>query len=188
MALRPLPNAAPSSAPGRLASPSPEDQARLRRYAEQLDFYEGKQWARPRPGRTNLTVNYARAVVDKGVSYLMGRGINFSVPPAGSSPEDEARAAAAEDLLYRVYEENDLEAVDVQAAMNGAILGDTVFKLFWQESPGRVRVVNVDPFRFFPRWAEDDISTLLSARVVYRAGGRPTTFGRPSPVSYTHLR
>jgi hypothetical protein len=151
------------------------NQARLRRYAEYLEFYNGRQWAKPRSGRTNLVLNYARAVVDKGVSYLLGRGINFAVPPAGPSAEEQARATTAEELIYRVYEENDLEAVDMQAAMNGAILGDTVFKLFWGQGSGVVgqrtegiRVVNIDPFTFFPRWAADDPSTLLSVCLVYR--------------------
>ncbi|MHB1159188.1 MAG: phage portal protein [Chloroflexota bacterium] len=179
MALRPLPNPTSSPATTR-AVLAAADQARLRRYAEYLEFYDGKQWAKPRQGRSSLVLNYARAIVDKGVSYLLGRGINFAVAPAGPSPEEQARARAAEELLYRVYEENDLEAVDVQGALNGAILGDTVFKVFWEqgakgrgdgEDGGRIRVVSIDPFTFFPRWAGDDPSTLLSASLVYRLSG-----------------
>ncbi|MGE5617672.1 MAG: phage portal protein [Sphingomonadaceae bacterium] len=174
MALRPLPN--PASAPAtRAAVLAAADKARLRRYAEYLEFYDGKQWAKPRHGRSNLVLNYARAIVDKGVSYLLGRGINFAVPPAGPSSEEQARASAAEELLYRVYEGNDLEAVDIQGALNGAILGDTVFKVFWGQRSGGwsqgtegIRVVNIDPFTFFPRWASDDPSTLLSVSLVYR--------------------
>ena len=173
MALRPLPNPTQPSAATLGNALAAADQARLRRYSEYLEFYNGRQWAKPRQGRSNLVLNYARAIVDKGVSYLLGRGINFAVPPAGPSPEEQARAAAAEELLYRVYEENDLEAVDVQGALNGAILGDTVFKLFWGPGAGGqgtegIRVVNIDPFTFFPRWAGDDPSALLSVYLVYR--------------------
>jgi hypothetical protein len=190
MALRPLPNPAQNRPTDHPTPPSEVDQARLRRYAGYLEFYNGRQWAKPRPGRTSLVLNYARTVVDKGVSYLLGRGINFAVQPAGSSPEEQAAAAAAEELLYQVYEENNLEAVDIQGAINGAVLGDTVFKLFWEQLPGgrgsgagaqglgdrgqrtgghgRIRVVSIDPMTFFPRWAEDDPSTLLSVRVIYR--------------------
>lgn len=175
MALRPLPSPGRPSAATRAGALAAADQARLRRYAEYLEFYNGKQWAKPRSGRSNLVLNYARTIVDKGVSYLLGRGINFAVQPAGPSPEEQARATTAEELLYRVYEENDLEAVDVQGALNGAILGDTVFKLFWSQGSGvggqeteGVRVVNIDPFTFFPRWAGDDPSTLLSVCLVYR--------------------
>ena len=167
MALRPLPN--PAFSPGVAVADalSTGDRERLRHYAEYLDFYNGKQWPKARSGRTNLVVNYARTIVDKSVSYLLGQGINFSVPRE-PGPEGDARAAGAEALLYRLYEENDLDAVDVQAATNGAILGDTVYKLFWDASQKRIRIVNQDPFAFFPRWAEDDVATLLSASVVYR--------------------
>jgi len=220
MALRPLPNVATPSAQARADALALADQARLRRYADYLDFYNGRQWVKPRPGRTNLVANYARVIVDKGVSYLLGQGVNFAVPTGDrealtlplSQGEREQRAAAAEELLYRVYEENELEAVDIQGAINGAVLGDTVFKVFWEErasgirhqatgdagtrghgdtgpsitsttstlgrqgdratgrrgEEGRIRVVNIDPFTFFPRWAEDDPSTLLAVSLVYR--------------------
>ena len=181
MTLRTLPHQLPPAGAPRADLLTATDQARLRRYAECLDFYNGKQWARPRHGRSNLTLNYARAVVDKGVSYLLGRGINFAVPAEGCDAE---RAAAAEALLYRVYEENDLEPVDIQGAINGAVLGDTIFKVFWEQGPqnrewgfgsgGRVRVVNIDPFTFFPSWAEDDPSELLSVRLIYRLSAAET--------------
>src|SRR5205823_587829 len=122
------------------------DAARLRRYREYLDFYEGKHWLRPRNGRSSLTLNYARAVVDKGVSYLLGRGLGFAVPAeaGGLSPEAAQRA---ERLLYQVYQDNDLDAVDLAAALNAALLGDAVFKVLYDPAERRVRVVNVDPAR-----------------------------------------
>ncbi len=215
MTLYALPNPAQSSA-ARASALRASEQERLRRYAGYLDFYNGKQWAKTRPGRTSLVVNYTRAVVDKGVSYLLGQGINFAVP-AGiedaetrglgdrgkgrENPELRTQnpepaqpsywAARAEALLYRVYEDNDLEAADAQGAINGAVLGDTVFKVFWESGAwrqgsadrgwgvnapsgtftgdgGRIRVVNIDPFTFFPRWAADDPSALLSVDVVYQ--------------------
>ena len=40
------------------------DAARLARYREYLDFYEGRQWlGRPLPQERRLTVNYARTLV-----------------------------------------------------------------------------------------------------------------------------
>lgn len=178
MALRALPNAVRDTARGSAAAHGNElraaGQERLRRYAGYLDFYNGKHWTKTRPGRTNLVMNYARAIVDKGVSYLLGRGINFAVPSQHPAPSTQCSSERAEELLYRVYEENDLEAVDAQGAINGAVLGDTVFKVFWGAGDegtgdeGRIRVVNIDPFTFFPTWASDDPSTLVSAEVAYR--------------------
>ncbi len=200
MTLHALPNPAQDSAATRASALRAAEQERLRLYAGYLNFYNGKQWAKTRPGRTSLVVNYTRAIVDKAVSYLLGQGINFAVPAEGGDEWASGRvgevekerenselrtqnselaqhsAARAEALLYRVYEENDLEAVDVQGAINGAVLGDTVFKVFWQGTgaggqgtgEGRIRVVNIDPFTFFPRWAVDDPATLLSVEVAYQ--------------------
>src|SRR5256885_14216129 len=68
------------------------DSDRLRRYRDLLDFYEGTHFASNRRGRSNLVVNYARVVADKGVSYLFGRGVHVSVPDAGLSPAPDPEA------------------------------------------------------------------------------------------------
>ena len=133
------------------------DSARLRRYREYLAFYEGRHYPAPRAGRTNLVVNYARTIVDKGVSFLMGQGIGFVV-------EGDA---AAEALLYAVYDGNDLDAVDLACATNAAVLGDGVYKVFWDAEQGRIRVVSVDPCGFFARWRADDLATLQRVDLVY---------------------
>lgn len=175
------------SASTRAAALRSADAERLRRYALYLDFYNGKQWSRQRPNRTNLVVNYARTVVDKGVSYLLGRGVEFDVLPGDrawgigdGSPHSPLPiphpSTAAVELIRQVYEENDLEAVDAQGAINGGVLGDTVFKVFLEKGEdgrvkgeaGRIRVASIDPFTFFPRWAADDPSTLLSVEVAYQ--------------------
>src|SRR6478736_6282022 len=68
-----------------------DDSARLRRYRDCLAFYEGQHYVTPRRGHSNLVANYARTIVDKGVSFLIGRGVGFAVdapsPPALSQRE-----------------------------------------------------------------------------------------------------
>lgn len=170
--------------------------ARLRRYRDYLDFYNGRHWPTPtHPRRTRLVLNYARAIVDKGVSYLLGRGINFAV----TSPDPAAQTLArqAEQLLYRVYDDNDLAAVDLHAAINAAVLGDAVFKVFWDPLDHRLRVTNVDPFRFRAHWAPDDLSRLVQAELHYSLTpdeltqtlaplGLTPPSGLPTPPAATH--
>ncbi|HEX2922398.1 MAG TPA: phage portal protein [Chloroflexota bacterium] len=141
------------------------DQVRLKRYQEYLDWYNGKQWPRKRVGRANLVLNYCRAIVDKGVSYLLGQGVGFDVEAKGGVRKADAKRS--EEMVYRVYEDSELEAVDIQAATNAAILGDAVYKVYWDAKRGLPRVINQDPMRFFAVWAEDDLSTLTKAHCIY---------------------
>ena len=108
----------------------------MRRYRQYQEFYEGRHFERARNGRSNLVLNYARAIVDKGIAYLLGRGVGFGVVPRReSSARDRRRAAEAEQLLYDVAWENDVEGVDLQVAQNAAVLGDGVYKVLWDRRP-----------------------------------------------------
>src|SRR6476661_7073104 len=94
------------------------DAERLRNYQSFQDFYDGKHVAQVRRGRSALVLNYARAIVDKGVSYLLGGGVGFAVVPvAEQDREARERARRAEALLYQVYWDNDLDALDLQGAL-----------------------------------------------------------------------
>src|SRR5262245_20416077 len=122
---------------------------RLRRYRQYQEFYEGRHFERARNGRSNLVLNYARAVVDKGIAYLMGRGVGFSVVPRReASARERRRAAEAEQVLYDVAWDNDVEGVDLQVAQNAAVLGDGVYKVLWEPGSGRIRILSVDPRTF----------------------------------------
>jgi hypothetical protein len=159
----------PPTASSRPTALALADAARLRRYREYLEFYEGRHFPATRRGRSSLVVNYARAIVDKGVSFLIGRGIGFAVGERGSERDREGgdAARAAEALLYGVYDDNDLDAVDLACAVNAAVLGDGVYKVCWDATSARLRVVNVDPLGFFARWASDDLATLQQVALTY---------------------
>lgn len=155
-----------------------QDSARLRRYRQYQEFYEGRHFERPRNGRSTLVLNYARAIVDKGIAYLLGRGIGFGVVPAREGDGNEQqRAAEAEQLLYDVAWQNDVEAVDLQVAQNAAVLGDGVYKVLLDPAQGRIRILSVDPRTFFPTWAGDDSSTLRRVEVVYSLGAEDLALG-----------
>ena len=74
------------------------DPERLRAYRENLEFYNGVQWAcRSRSRERRLTFNYAKVFVDKVTSYLMS-GLGFAIDPA--SAEDTEKSRRAEDAIY----------------------------------------------------------------------------------------
>jgi hypothetical protein len=66
--------------------------------------------------------------------------------------------------------QNDVEGVDLQVAQNSAVLGDGVYKVLWEPSSGRIRILSVDPRTFFATWAGDDPSTLRRVEVAYSLG------------------
>ena len=174
------------------------DGARRARYREYLDFYEGSQWqGRPLPGERRLTINYARALVRKCVSYLFPEPVTFAVSPDGPDAAARERARRAEEALARVYAENDLAAVDFDAAVDAAVLGDGAFKVVWDEAARRPAVTAVDVQGLSAWWEADDPRRLT--RVVQRtiwhgewgvrnaalggAGGRPA--GLPTGETYS---
>ncbi|MDP2726496.1 MAG: portal protein, partial [Dehalococcoidia bacterium] len=130
------------------------DMDRLRDYRENLEFYNGQQWpTSPRHRERRLTFNYAKVLIDKVSSYLMS-DLNFAVDAAEGMTPEEARRA--EEALYRVYQENNLELLDLETEIDTAILGDGCFKVIWDPVEARVRVTAPDVQGLFAWWVGDD--------------------------------
>lgn len=142
------------------------DLDRIRGYKELLDFYHGQHWeGYPRYGEKRLTFNYAKVVIDKITSYLMS-GRTFTVEATLDSDEAKARARRAEQTLYRVYEENNLEQLDFETEIDCAILGDACYKVVWDTETKSVRVTAPDIQGIYAWWAGDDTAQMW--RVVSR--------------------
>jgi len=134
------------------------DMDRIRGYTELLDFYHGIHWqGRAVRGEKRLTFNYAKVLVDKVTSYLMS-GVDFAVDALEDSDEARARAQKAEEALYQVYEDNNLEQLDFDTEIDCAILGDACFKVIWDNEAKKVRVTAPDVQGIYAWWLGDDVS------------------------------
>ena len=134
------------------------DIERMRGYRELLDFYYGQQWeGRQRRGDRRLIFNYAKVFVEKIASYLM-TGINFAVEPGEDTQDAATRARKAEQALYRVYEDNHLEQLDLETEIDCAVLGDGCYKVIWNAAEKKVRVTAPDVQGIFAWCSGDDIS------------------------------
>ncbi|AQU02750.1 portal protein [Dehalococcoides mccartyi] len=152
------------------------DLDRLKRYVNLLDFYQGKQWdGRPSRNEKQLTFNYARVVVDKLCSYLMS-GINFGAEALNE--EDIEKAVTARSMLNEVYQQNNLEQLDLETEIDCAVLGDGCFKVIWDASSGRVRVSAPDIQGIYAWWSPDDMSR------IYRVASRYALNSEEAEVSY----
>jgi hypothetical protein len=147
------------------------DMDRIREYKEFLDFYHGKQWeGRERRGERRLIFNYTKVFIDKITSYLMS-GINFAVDALEDSDDARARAQKAEAALYRVYQENNLEQLDLETEIDCAILGDGCYKVIWDTDDKKVKITAPDVQGIYAWWLGDDISQVwrVAARYVLSA-------------------
>ena len=140
----------PPPIPGTVA-PLPDqlkdrDADRLTRYRDYLEYYDGTAGGPPhtRPrGRTNdrdrvINLNYGRAIVDKGASYL----ITHHTPTVQLGSRSRGRALAT--ALEEVWEANDLQQLDLETEVDTATLGDGAFKVSWSEAEQRVVVTAPD--------------------------------------------
>ena len=65
------------------------DVVRLKRYAQHWQFYHTLQWEFEREdGSPTVTVNFARLIVDKAVSWMVKGGIEFDIPKALEGPQE----------------------------------------------------------------------------------------------------
>jgi hypothetical protein len=153
----------------------PDDEARFRRYAEALAFWQGEQWSeRARRGETRLVFNYARTLVRKVASYVFPAPVSFSVPAEPDEPAVREAANRAERLLAGVSATLDLPALDVPLCIDAAVLGDIAIKVTWDSGRGQPRVVPVDPATLVARWAPDDPRRMQRVIQAYGLTGAQT--------------
>ncbi len=144
------------------------DTARLRAYAENLDFYNGLQWSgRPRRQERRLVFNYVKTLVDKVAAYVCA-DVRADVTPLDASPGARDGARAAEDALRRIAEDNDLDLLDLDSEVDAAILGDGCYKVTWDSEGRRVRITTPDVQGIYAWWTGDDISRVWRVASRYR--------------------
>jgi hypothetical protein len=160
-----------SFSPSQLAR---QDMERLHGYRQLLDFYHGMQWdSGERRGEKHLTFNYARVFVEKIASYIMS-GVTIAVDPIEDTPESRAKAQSAEKALQNVYEENNLEQLDLETEIDCAILGDAVYKVIWDTGTKSVRITAPDIQGIYAWWAADDMSRVWRVVSKYSLSGELT--------------
>ena len=132
------------------------DRTRLSDYKANLDFYNGEQWTE-RSKHRQLVFNYAKIAIDKLTSYLM-EGLNFACEPAEATDKAKEQARAAEQVIYQVYEQSNLQELDYETEVDAAILGDGCYKVTWDAQEKRIRVTSPDVSGLYAWWLGDDLS------------------------------
>ena len=153
------------------------DRLRLADYARFLRFYNGIQWKEPAPRKSRrLTFNYIKTFVHKSTAYLM-RGRTPTVEPFDDSDSALDKASEAETAIMQVWEANDLRSLDFDTELDAAVLGDGVFKVYWDEDENRVRISSPDPAGIFAWYWPDDPSRLWRVANRYEIDAATITNG-----------
>ena len=132
------------------------DRSRFADYKANLDFYNGEQWPERSKNR-QLVFNYAKIAIDKVTSYLM-EGLNFACEAVEDSEPAKELARTAEQVIYDVYAQNNLQELDYETEVDAAVLGDSCYKVTWDAVEKRIRVTSPDVNGIYAWWLGDDLS------------------------------
>lgn len=118
--------------------------------------------------KDNIIINFAQPIVDKSVSFLMGKTVGFQVGDESSEKADTENPD--EEWLEACWEENKKMTLLHKVAMNGGVCGD-VFLRLQEVQPGRKypRITNLDPACVLPIWSPDDYENILAWQVKWKA-------------------
>jgi len=84
------------------------------------------------------------------------QGLSFACYPEEGTDELKARTRSAEQLLSRVYKENNLQQLDYETEVDAAVLGDGCYKVIWDTDEKRIRITAPDISGIYAWWLGDD--------------------------------
>lgn len=141
------------------------DQARLDLYRLFWRYYRGqhKRFLKTSGDRPddNTILNFCRPIVNRGVAFLFGAGLEWELQTETETPAEQAIAAA-----WRSPEWKNAFLTDL--ALNGAICGTAYVMIEPSPTGGVPRLVNLDPGIVFPETDEDDIDGVFAWQLRYR--------------------
>jgi hypothetical protein len=161
---------------------------RPQRYIRLWNYYAGTNLP-PNNVEQPLDLNYFKAVCDKHTSYLFGEYsehvIDWAVRPLDTAKPEDRTGIDMRRWLQQLCWLNKGNKLFWNGALNGAVYGDTVFRLRWDVLEERVVIENILPEYFHCRWMTQDMTKLTEAVVAwpvdrFDAWEQFGTFGNPS--------
>jgi len=107
---------------------------RLTRYQRNWNFYKGNQWDYAR-GEDDpfVTINYLKKIVQRHISFFLGKGFKVVVPDLPDTPEDESTAREfVRSMLEETWRRNRIGRFCLEAGQIGGITGDVFCFVSWE--------------------------------------------------------
>ncbi len=145
------------------------DIIRLKRYAQHWRFYHTQHWQFERDdGAPLVTLNYAKVIVDKAVSWLVKNGVEFDYP--------DATEGTVKPLLEEVWKYNKRDIFLYDLGTTLAVTGDGFILVTFAEptelamrrnpnSRGQIKIDLLGSEQCFPTWDPLDASIMTSCRI-----------------------
>ncbi len=154
-----------------------EERDRQKKITTAWKYYEG-QHPKPLqvdPGKLddNVIANFARFIVDQGVSFLFGDDLKFDLD------ENTNERTPDEEWLDEVWRANDKMATLYELGMNGAVAGHAFLKIVLDPAEEYPRLVVLDPTNVTAFSDPHDVGRVIRYRIQYPitgADGRQKTF------------
>lgn len=135
------------------------DYYRRARMLRALDAYNGNypqpmKVAQGRPD-DNLTINYARLLVDTGAAFFLGKDLYFDVNMREINNEEEV-------FLQKTWRSNGMQSTLYNIATSGGIFGHVFVRLYAAPEGRRYpRISLIDPLDITVKWSPLDIRDVL---------------------------
>lgn len=154
-----------------------DESSRLEKFRKAWRIYYGDhdKPLKTRPGGPddNVRLNFARLIVDKGVSFLFGKEIAFDTNLDGES-------TAEDDWLAGFWQQNRKMTMLQKAALNGGVCGHVFVKLKMQSGLAYPRMIVLDPETVSVQYAPDDLDQVIRYLIQYPSKDART--GKPLGV------
>lgn len=141
------------------------DRRRVELYQKKWAYYSGHHKAALKTvagqPNDNVIINDSRRIVDKGVSFLFGKDLEWQL--------EEGAETEAEAALKNVWQMNRKMTTLHDLGLNGGVCGDYYMHIVPLES-GLVKLVNLDPSIAFAYWRDGDIDDIGAYELRYKMG------------------
>lgn len=151
-----------------------EEQRRIQDILTYWQFYHGNQWKNRRPdGEPQVTANYVKAFIDKGVAFLAGKGFVINVEPEAEE--------VTKPFLDRVWDDNNRLLTFLEMSQMGSVSGDCFVEVGVEtydpdEEPheyelypkGRIRITVLPSSGVFVRFDAHNRDRIIEVNIVYK--------------------